>query len=204
MDRILGRNHHECRGYAGAGKQIEKNRRQDHRALIDKARREQCSWRSRVPSGRRLQAAAPCRKKAPRAFPSRIQVRPFHNGINRTGFLAKSAIDAFDHIDVVSGRAPRAVITTRTGFDGDGLCRTDRLTELARDAALLPVGIASQRVLATKAWRDRPLLEGVVERGFALEEIPHCKQECRYEFKQKHGTGSLIEPHDVILCVLPR
>src|SRR6476659_4593677 len=50
------------------------------------------------------------------------------------------------------------------GVDRNGLRRTDGLAELAGDAAFLAVGVAAQRVLAAKTRRNRPLLEGIVER----------------------------------------
>src|SRR5712691_13037884 len=93
-----------------------------------------------------------------------LEVRSFDDGVDRAGLLAKPAIDAFDHIDVVARGAARAVIASRPGLDGDGLGGANRLAQLAGDAALLAVGIAAQRVLAAKARRDRPLLEGIVER----------------------------------------
>src|SRR5229473_4879832 len=64
-------------------------------------------------------------KKLLARFGREFEIRPFDNGIDRTGFLAKPAVDAFDHVDVISGRAPRAVVMARPGFDGYGLRRTN-------------------------------------------------------------------------------
>src|SRR5262249_40270033 len=72
-----------------------------------------------------------------------LEIRPFDDGIHRTGLLAQPAIDAFDHVDIVAGGTARAVIAAWTGLDGDGLRRADRLAQLAGDAALLAVGIAA-------------------------------------------------------------
>src|SRR5712692_5052771 len=72
-----------------------------------------------------------------------FEIRAFHDGIDRAGLLAQAAIDAFHHVDVIAGGAPRAVIAPRTGLDGDGLGRADRLAQFARDAALLAVRIAA-------------------------------------------------------------
>src|SRR5882724_6793133 len=93
-----------------------------------------------------------------------FEVRALDDGVDRAGFLAQPAIDALHHVDVVARGAPRAVIAARTGLEGDGLRRADRLAQLAGDAALLAVRIAAQRMLATKAWRDRALLERIVQR----------------------------------------
>src|ERR1043166_8188952 len=84
-----------------------------------------------------------------------FEVRPFDDGVDRAGLLAEPAIDAFDHVDVVARGAPRAVVPSRPGLDGDRLRRADRLAELAGDAALLAIWIAAQRMLAAEARRDR-------------------------------------------------
>src|SRR6478736_4164177 len=73
------------------------------------------------------------------------------DGVNRAGLLAEATVDAFHHIDVEAGGPPRAVVAPRPRLDGDGLCRADRLAQLAGDAALLPIRIAPQRKLAAKA-----------------------------------------------------
>src|ERR1700712_373046 len=79
-----------------------------------------------------------------------FEIRPLDDGIDRTRFLAQSAIDALHHVDVVAHGAAGAVVAARAGLDGDGLRRTDRLAQLAGDAALLAVGVAAQRVLAAE------------------------------------------------------
>src|SRR6202008_138252 len=72
-----------------------------------------------------------------------FEVRTLDDGVDRTGFLAQPAIDAFDHVDVVARGTAGAVVAARAGFDGDRLRRTDRLAQLAGDTALLAVGIAA-------------------------------------------------------------
>src|SRR5258707_6861186 len=91
-----------------------------------------------------------------------LEIRTLDDRVDRAGFLAEAAIDAFRHVDVVARRAP-AAIGARLGLDGDGERRADRLAELAGDAALLAVGIAAQRMLAAEARAERPLLIGVVD-----------------------------------------
>src|ERR1700683_5037650 len=79
-----------------------------------------------------------------------FEIGPFDDGVDRAGFLAEAAIDAFGHVDVVPGRTPAAV-GARLGLDGDRERRADRLAQLAGDAAFLAVGIAPERVLAAEA-----------------------------------------------------
>ena len=111
--------------------------------------------RSRAPSGRHWREASPCCRAVLRA--SRVansKFGPSTMASTGTSLLAKSAIDAFHHVDVIARGAPRAVIAARTGLDGDRLGRTDGLAQFAGDAALFPVGIAPQRVLAAKPRRN--------------------------------------------------
>src|SRR4051812_42792301 len=73
-----------------------------------------------------------------------FKVRAFDDGVDWAGFLAEAAIDALHHVDVVAHGAAGAVVLARTRLDGDGLRRADGFAELASNAALFPIGIASQ------------------------------------------------------------
>src|SRR5262249_46004225 len=115
-----------------------------------------------------------------------FEVRALDDGIDRAGLLAQAAIDALDHIDVVPGGAPRAVIAPRTGLDGDRLRRANRFAQLAGDAALFAVRIAAQRMFAAEARRNRILLERVVDCRFRLEEVAHRQQQCLPEFGEEY------------------
>src|ERR1700686_857381 len=87
-----------------------------------------------------------------------FEIRALDDGIDRTGLLAQPGIDGFHHIDVVAHGAAGAVIAARAGLDGDRLRGADRLAQFAGDAALFPIGITPQRMLATETRRDRALL----------------------------------------------
>src|SRR5246500_525508 len=121
-----------------------------------------------------------------------FEIRSLDDGVDRAGFLAQAAIDAFHHVDVVAHGAAGAVVAARTGLDGDRLRRADRLAQLAGYAALFAVRIAAQRVLAAEARRDRALLEGIVQRRLRLEEITHGEEERRYEFRQEQRAGGCV------------
>src|SRR6185312_10900952 len=99
-----------------------------------------------------------------------FKIRPLDDRIDRTGFLAEAAIDAFRHVDVVARRAAAAILA-RLGLDGDGERGAHRLAQFAGDAALLTVGIAAQSMLAAEARRKGSLLEGVVHRHRLLEHV---------------------------------
>src|SRR5258707_9802130 len=75
-----------------------------------------------------------------------LEIRARDDGVDRAGLLAHAAIDALHHVDVVARGAARAVVAAGAGLDGDRLRRTDRLAQLAGDAALLAVRITAQHV----------------------------------------------------------
>src|SRR6516225_2469280 len=72
-----------------------------------------------------------------------LEVRPLDDRINWARLLTIAAIDAFRHIDVVSRRAPTAILPG-LGLDRDCKRRANRFAQLAGDAALLAVGIAPE------------------------------------------------------------
>ena len=127
-------------------------------APIDTAHRRQGWRRSPVPSGRRWRAIWPCRRAIPRGVSvANSRFGPSTMASTGQASCAQPAIDAFDHVDVVAGGAAAAVLA-RLGLDGDRLRRADRLAQFARDAALLAIGIAAQRMLAAEARALRRLL----------------------------------------------
>ena len=65
------------------------------------------------------------------------------DGVHRAGFLAEAAVDALEQVDVVTGGAPRAVVTLFR-LNGDRQCRTYRLAQLAGNATLLAIGVTAQ------------------------------------------------------------
>ena len=74
--------------------------------------------------------------------------------IHGAGLFAKSAIDAFEEIDVIACRTPQA-IGARIRINRDGECRADRLTNLASDTALLAVRVAPQGMQTSESRRLR-------------------------------------------------
>src|SRR5262249_28943253 len=144
---------HDGGGDAHAGKQVEKQRGEAHSAASPVRRVE------RDVAGDLALPAVAVREQALRVevkllarLGGELEVRPFDDGVDRAGFLAKPRGVAFAHRGVGARGAALAVFAARPRLDGDRLRRTDRLAEFAGDTALLAVGIAAQRVLAAKAW----------------------------------------------------
>src|SRR5690606_26142374 len=92
------------------------------------------------------------------------------------------------HINVVAHGAARAVVLARTSFDGDGLRRTNGFAQLARDAAFFPVGVATQRMLATETRRIGHLLEGVVDGLLRREEVAHRQKERGHKLAKQQAV----------------
>src|SRR6185437_11739315 len=94
--------------------------------------------------------------------------------------------DALEEIDVVAARPARS-IGRDVGLDRDAHRRADRLAELARDAALLPVRVAAERMQAPEARGLRGLLLGIVEGVFVGEERPQRNGHSLDELRQQEG-----------------
>src|SRR3954454_21608029 len=86
-----------------------------------------------------------------------LQIRSLDDRIDRTGFLAVAAVNAFRHINIIARRAAAAVLAW-LGLDRNAQRRADRLAQFAGNAALLAIGVAAQHVLAAKSRADRVLL----------------------------------------------
>merc|ERR1719508_170128 len=71
-----------------------------------------------------------------------LEVGTLHNGVHGTSLLAEATVDTLGHVDVVSCGPPSSVLPLLS-LDGDGLSRANGLTELARNAALLPTGVTT-------------------------------------------------------------
>ena len=66
-----------------------------------------------------------------------LKVRAFDNRIHRACLLAKAAVDALCHVNIVTGGPPGTVLT-RLCLNGNSLRWANGLTQLARNAPLLP------------------------------------------------------------------
>lgn len=99
-----------------------------------------------------------------------LKVGALHDSVNRAGFLAETTVDTLGHVNVIAC-SPAAAIRSWLSLNGDGLCRTDGLTELAGDATLLPRRVAAQCMLPTEAWTQWALLKGVVDGGGLPKEV---------------------------------
>src|SRR6516225_2453445 len=200
MHRIPGRDDHDGGGDAHAGKQVEEQRGEDHPSVSPVGRIERdVVGDLALPAVAVREQALLVEVELLARLGRELEVRSFDDGVDRAGLLAKSAIDAFDHVDVVARGAARAVVAARPRLYGDGLRRTDRLAQLAGDAALLAVRIAAQRMLAAKARGELSLLERIIECWLRLEEIAKAEHECRHELLEEQRAGGLIQFHAAIL-----
>src|SRR6201987_1482818 len=124
-----------------------------------------------------------------------FEVWTLDDGVDRARLLAHAAIDALDHIDVVAGRAPRAVVPPWSGLDGDRLRRANRFAQFAGNAALFAVRIAPQHMFAAEAGRNRVLLERIIDRRLRFEEVAHRQQQRLPEFGEEYRARGLVQSH---------
>ena len=93
--------------------------------------------------------------------------------VDRAALFAEAAEDALEQVDVVARGATLAVARARCRVDGDRQRRAHRLAQLAGDAALFAVGVATQRMQAAEAVRLGDVLHRVAHRVLGLEHVAH-------------------------------
>lgn len=97
----------------------------------------------------------------------KFKVGTFHDGIYRAGFLAKAAVNAFGHINVVTGSTTGTVFTF-FHINRNRLRGARRFAELARNASLFTRRVATKRVLAAEARRQRTVFKRIIDRHLGL------------------------------------
>jgi hypothetical protein len=99
----------------------------------------------------------------------------FDDRIDRAGFLAEPAIDAFEQVDVIARRSARAVFAN-IGFDRYRERRAYGFAQLAGDAPLLPVRVAFSSGYWTVTFlanrflivTPRPLISSVIRKVLTI------------------------------------
>lgn len=107
-------------------------------------------------------------------------VRALDDCVNRACFLAISTINAFSHIDIVTGSSSRS-IRPRLALDCNCLSRAGSSTELTSNTPLLTSGISSQSVLSSKFGRKGPFFIWIMNGPFGFERIEDTAIEKRVE-----------------------
>src|SRR5262249_59066146 len=101
MYGIPRRNDHDGGGDAHAGKQVEKQRGEDHSTASPVRRIERdVVGDLALPAVAVREQALLVEVKLLARLGGELEVPPFDDGVDRAGFLAKPAVDAFDHTDV--------------------------------------------------------------------------------------------------------
>src|SRR5258706_15084380 len=97
------------------------------------------------------------------------------DGVDRAGLLAEAAEDALHQVDVVARGAASSILSLfRLNMNSER--GTNRLAQLARDAALLAVRVAPQRVQPAEARAHRRFFLRELHRDLAREEMPPGKR----------------------------
>jgi len=105
--------------------------------------------------------------------------------------LAKAAVDALCHINIIS-RGPSTAIGTLLGLNGNRLGGTNSLAQLAGDASLLTRRISSQSMLSSEARTERSLLEGVVDRDWLRKELAESDHQALYQLGHENLIHCLV------------
>src|SRR5262245_45641410 len=120
MHGISGRDHHDRGRDAHTGEQVEEQRWKEHCASSP-------VWgiESDILGDLALPAVAVGKQpllievELLASLGRKLEIGTFDNGVDGTGLLAKSAVDAFDHVDVVACGSTRTVVAARSRLDGD-------------------------------------------------------------------------------------
>ena len=102
------------------------------------------------------------------------------------GLLAEAAEDALEQVDVVA-RGAAGAVRALFRIDGDRKRRAHRLAQLAGDAALLTVRVATQRVQATETRRLRGLFHRVHQRVLGTEQVLERQPQAAEQFQQQQA-----------------
>src|SRR5204863_5434271 len=105
-------------------------------------------------------------------------------------------------VDVVAGGAPRAVVALLR-LDVDGERRANRLAQLARDAALLAVRIAAQRMQPAEARTHRRLLLRELHGDLAREHVAPGERHAAQELEQHEGAEEFDYARHACSCRPP-
>jgi len=114
----------------------------------------------------------------------------FNNRVDGAGFFTKTAIDAFEQVDIVTGRSPGTVFAN-IGFDGNCQSRAYCLAKLAGDTPFLAVRVAPECMQAPKTWRLRRFFFGVLNRYLFGEKILQSNPGPLKQFPQRKGPDDL-------------
>lgn len=105
---------------------------------------------------------------------------PFNDGINWTGFLTISAINAFCHVNIISSCSSRPIRSWLT-LNCDSSCWTCSCAQLTSDASFLSCGISSQGMFSSKFWRKWSFFIRIMYSPFRFETIQKATVEKRIE-----------------------
>ena len=89
---------------------------------------------------------------------SKFVIRTFYDSVYRACFLAKTAINAFGHIDIVAGRFP-APIFPLICFNSNGLRRANSFAQFAGNATFFATRVSTQSVFTAKSRAKWTLLK---------------------------------------------
>jgi hypothetical protein len=125
-------------------------------------------------------------------FSRKFVIGSLHNGIDRTGFLTESTIDAFGHVNIIP-RGPTRPILSFFGINGNGLGGTYRLAKLAGDATFFSGWVASQGVFAAEARTEIALFVGVVDGHFGFQGNFGTKPKGTKDFGQEKDLRGTVQ-----------
>lgn len=108
----------------------------------------------------------------------KLVVRSFHNSINRTSFLAHSAINTFSHINIVFSSSSWSILSWLS-LNHDSISGAGSFTEFAGNASLFSGGVASESVFSSEHGGESSLLPRIHNKWIWLKGCPSSKEHWR-------------------------
>lgn len=102
--------------------------------------------------------------------------------------LAKTAVNALGHINIVSGGSS-AAIGSLFCFNGNRLSWANGFTQFTSDASFFSTWIPSQCMFTSESWAQWSLFKWIIDRGWFFEEMAQCNTSTSNQFSHENcGT----------------
>jgi 5'(3')-deoxyribonucleotidase len=115
-----------------------------------------------------------------------------HNRVHGTTFFTESTKNALCEINVVARCAPRTIVSD-SGLNRDGHGGTNRFAQLASNATLFSVFIATQSVKTPEPWAQGRALLWELYGDFSRKHVLACERKPLKEFKQHEAREKISQ-----------
>merc|ERR1719413_44923 len=116
----------------------------------------------------------------------------FHDGIYGACLLTEPTINAFGHVDVITGCSTSSVFAG-FGLDRNGLSGADCLTKFTGDAAFVSGRVSPQRMLPSETWTQVSSLKRIVDGDLWFETHLQSERQSANNLGQEKDLGGTVK-----------